>query len=293
MFRRTTMALLCLLASAPLLAEETVLHWAGCGITKKAFMAELASAYQQKTGVVIELEGGGAAKGIRRVGSRDVAIGGTCRPKLPNNREESRTRLNPVAWDALTVIVHPDNPVHDISLEQLRQIYEGRITNWAQLGGPNQPLDLLVRRSKYSGVGRVLRELVFNDYDKVFASEFVYKSSGPLEQAVEANPNALAVTGVSSARKRAVKLLSLNGHAPDYEQIRSGDYLLYRPLYITSNPAHPQYDEVRKFIDFAHTRLGRDIIRRAGSVPYLDALNLIRHQRQQWLEARDASVSQR
>lgn len=269
------------------LYAATTLNWAGCGITKKAFMAELATAYEKKTGVHIELEGGGAAKGIRRVGDRSVALGGSCRARLPDTKEELRARLNPVAWDALTVIVHPDNPVSDITLKQLRAVFEGRITNWKALGGPDQPLELLARRSRFSGVGRVLRELVFNDYAKKFNASTFYKSSGPLEKAVEKNPNALGVTGVSSARKRKVKLLSLNGKAPDYEHIRKGEYLLYRPLYITFNPAHPQYREVKRFIDFAHSREGREIIRHAGSVPYLDALGLIRRQREQWDDARE------
>ena len=149
---------LCLFSTQASSAEPLV--WAGCGITKKAFMAELASAYQKKSGLEIVLEGGGAAKGIRRVGAKSVAIGGTCRPKLPDHEGEMRTRLNPVAWDALTVIVHPDNPVNDISLENLKALYEGRISNWQELGGPNRPVDLLIRRGKQSGVGRTLRELV-------------------------------------------------------------------------------------------------------------------------------------
>lgn len=273
------------------LYAQTTLHWAGCGITKKAFMAELAAAYEKKTGVHIELEGGGAAKGIRRAGDRSVALGGSCRAKLPGVKEEMRARLNPVAWDALTVIVHPDNPVGNITLDQLRAVFEGHITNWKDLGGPDQPLELLARRSRFSGVGRVLRELVFNDYKKEFEAAKFYKSSGPLEKAVEENPNALAVTGVSSARKRNVKLLSLNGKAPDYEHIRKGEYLLYRPLYITFNPAHPQYREVKRFIDFAHSRAGREIIRHTGSVPYLDALNLIRRQREQWDDARELATN--
>ena len=282
--------LLCLLLARAATAETVTLDWAGCGITKKAFMAELARAWERKTGIHIDLEGGGAAKGIRRVANRSVAIGGSCRPRIPGAREEMRARFNPVAWDALSVIVHPDNPVSNITLEQLRAVYEGRITNWKDLGGPDRPIDLLIRRGKFSGVGRTLRQLVFNDYDKEFVSEHVYKSSGPLEKAVEQNPNAIAVTGVSSAHKRQVKLLKLNGKAPTYDNIRSGEYLLYRPLYITSNPAHPQYREVKRFIAFAHSREGREIIRRAGAVPYLDAVNLIRKQRQQWEDARNLAT---
>jgi len=283
--RSATILIFLFLAYSSAFAAEPIL-WAGCGISKKAFMAELASSYHKKTGQEIILEGGGAAKGIRRVASRDVAIGGTCRPKLPNRGDELSARLNPVAWDALTVIVHPSNDVTNITIDQLRDIFEGHITNWSELGGDNQPIDLLIRRGKFSGVGRTLRELVFDDYDKEFVSNHIYKSSGPLEKAVETNPRALGVTGISSAKKRKVNLMKLNGKAPNYENIRSGEYLLYRPLYISSNPAHPRYRDVKKFIDFAHSRSGREIIRRAGAVPYLDALNLIRHQRQQWHDAR-------
>lgn len=258
------------------------LTWAGCGITKKSFMAELATAYQAKYGTEIVLEGGGAAKGIRRVGDKSVNIGGACRPKLPGNVAELSTQLNPVAWDALVVIVHPDNPVSDITIDQVRRVYEGEIKNWKELGGRDQPLELQIRKGKQSGVGRTFRELAFGDLDKDFVANTVHKSSGPLEKAVEANPNAIGVTGVSSARKRSVKLLTLQGREADYENIRSGEYLFYRPLYIAHNPANPRYDEVKQFIDFAHSREGREIIRRQGAVPYLDALNLIRKQREQW-----------
>lgn len=261
------------------------LHWAGCGITKKSFMAELAAAYQAKYGTEIVLEGGGAAKGIRRVGDKSVEIGGSCRPKLPGDPRELATQLNPVAWDALVVIVHPSNPVDNITISQVRDMYEGKITNWKQLGGPDRPLELQVRKGKVSGVGRTLRELAFGDFDKDFVASAVHKSSGPLEKAVEANPNAVGVTGVSSARKRQVKILKLQGVEPNYDNIRSGEYHFYRPLYIAHNPANPRYAEVKKFIDFAHSREGRAIIRKQGVVPYLDALHLIRKQREQWHRA--------
>jgi len=278
----STAALACAVLGAGLAQAAEPLTWAGCGITKKSFMAEMATAYQARYGTEIILEGGGAAKGIRRVGDKSVTIGGSCRPKLPGNPEELSTQLNPVAWDALVVIVHPDNPVDNITISQVQKMYEGKITNWKELGGPDRPLELQIRKGKQSGVGRTLRELAFGDFDKDFVSTAVHKSSGPLEQAVENNPNAVGVTGVSSARKRTVKLLTLEGKEASYDNIRSGDYHFYRPLYIAHNPANPRYEEVKKFIDFAHSREGREIIRKQGAVPYLDALHLIRKQREQW-----------
>lgn len=274
------------LASGPLASTAEPLIWAGCGITKKAFMGELAAAYQRRYGVEIKLQGGGATKGIRRISDQSVHIGGTCRPKLDTSSEESLAQLVPVAWDALVVIVHKDNPVTDISMAQLKDLYDGKITNWKQLGGADRPISLLAREGKISGVGLTLRELVFHDVEHDFASENLYPSSGPLEKAVEKQVGAIGVTGISSARKRAVKLLKLEGKYPSYDTVRSGEYLLYRPLYIAFNSANERYDEVKRFIDFAHTRAGREIIRNAGTVPYLDALRLVHKQRDQWRAAR-------
>ena len=272
----------------------TTLHWAGCGITKKAFMQELAAAYEKHFGVHFVLEGGGATKGIRRVHNREVDIGGSCRNKIPGVPEERGVRMSPVAWDALVVMVHPDNPVDDIDLDQLKAIFEGRITNWKALGGPDHPIELLVRQGKISGVGRTLRLLVWGDPDQPFKGTETFPSSGPLEKAVEQRPWALGVSGISSARKRKVKLLSLEGMAPTYENIRKGDYLLYRPLYITYLPnRNPKIKEIRRFIAFAHSIEGRRIIREQGVVPYLDATHLTRKEQEQWQTARRLAESNR
>jgi phosphate transport system substrate-binding protein len=272
-------------------AAAEPLVWAGCGITKKAFMSELAAAYKSRYGVEIQLEGGGATKGIRRISDKSVHIGGTCRPKLHGSAEEASAQLVPVAWDALVVIVHKDNPVDDISMQQLKALFNGRITNWQQLGGPDRPVELLVRKGKISGVGRTLRELVFHDVDHEFVAQNVFPSSGPLEKATEKNINAIGVTGISSALRRDVKILKLEGKNPTYDTVRTGDYLLYRPLYVAFNPAGPRQREVKRFIDFAHTRAGRDVIRSAGTVPYLEALRLVHRQREQWKVAHESALS--
>jgi len=260
-------------------AADKSLTWVGCGISKKAFMAELASAYETKTGIKIVLEGGGATKGIRQVSARSVELGGSCRHTIDSGTslspvtEERRVIMTPVAWDALVVIVHKDNPVSDISMDQLRAVLEGRLTNWKELGGNDAPLELYVRKGNISGVGRTLRELVFANYDKEFVATHVVKSSGPLEKGVEENPNGFGVTGVSSARKRDAKILSLNGKAPNFENIKNGGYLLYRPLYLVT---HLQNEDpaVKQFVDFAFSEDGKKIIRSVGTVPYEDAIPL-------------------
>jgi phosphate transport system substrate-binding protein len=261
--------------------DDSIL-WGGCGITKKAFMAELAKAYTKKTGIKVNLQGGGATKGIRNAMKGSIDIGGACRPIMPGHAEERGAYQVPVAWDALAVIVHKSNPVNTISTQQLRDIYLGKITNWNQLGGWDAPIELYVRRGKFSGVGRTLRELVFANYDQEFpAATHVVKSSGPLEKGIVKNKLGFGTTGISSAKRRDVKLMQLNGKDPSYEHIKSGEYVLYRPLYLVTRGKATSDQKVKDFITFALSREGREIIRKAGTVPYSDAIGLVMKQIEQ------------
>jgi phosphate transport system substrate-binding protein len=283
-------ALLLVIFSLP--SYSLTLHWAGCGITKKAFMSDLAAAYEKKTGIKIDIEGGGDSKGIQRLSEKEVDFAGACRFRVEeDNISPSLIDFNPVAWDALTAVVHRSNPVKSITLKQLRDVYTGKITNWSALGGPDQPLELLVRKGKISGVGHTIRKLLFNDKFLDFKGSKSYKSSAPLEKAVEENPNAIAMTGVSSARKRNFKILHLEGKDPSVENILHGDYLLYRPLYIITHKKSKNLKAVKNFITFAHSRQGREIIRKNGCVPYLEAPHLSNHQLDQWKSARQHSHS--
>jgi phosphate transport system substrate-binding protein len=268
----------------PISAQALELSWVGCGITRNAFMADLAAAYKEKSGVDITISGGGATKGIREITGKQADIGGACRFRLDESREEAGARMIPVAWDALVVVVHKSNPIDSISLRQLRSLYQGKITNWSQLGGKNQPLELLVRQGKISGVGYTLRQHLFEDPDVDFKSKYVFPSSGPLEKTVEKNPNAIAVTGIASAHKRDFKILKLEGLDPNFENIRTGNYLLYRPLYLVYNASSPNSQEADQFIQFALGRQGREVIRKNQVVPYYDGVLLLQKRMDRWKE---------
>jgi len=269
-----------LLSSTAAFSAET-LHWAGCGISKKAFMKEMAKAYTKKTGVQVKLSGGGATKGIRNAVNGSIDIGGACRISIYKNKLERDAYQIPVAWDALVVFVNKDNPVSNITFEQLRALYLGKITNWKQLGGNDAKIELFTRRGKLSGVGRTLRELVFANFDQEFKSTYVVRSSGPVEKGVLKNPNGIGVSGISSAKKRDLKLLKLDGKAPTYGNIKNGSYALYRPLYLVINRSN-KTPLVRDFIKYAVSREGQDIIRKQGTVPYKDALHLVMKQLDQY-----------
>ena len=107
-----------------------------------------------------------------------------------------------------------------------------------------------------------------------FHTQYMVRSSGPLEKAVEKDPYAMGITGISSARKRNVKIQNFDGKTPSYENVKSGDYGLYRPLYLVTGPAPSK--KVRDFLAYAASDEGREIIRENGTVPYRDGLQLMR-----------------
>ena len=255
--------------SLPAWAAE--LTWTGCGITKKAFLQELAAAYEAKSGTAVKISGGGATKGIRSASAAASDLGGTCRHWLKEvgggvHPEEKDAELVQVAWDALVVIVHPDNGVDDISSDNLKKVYSGEITNWSELGGDDRPIGLVARAGKTNGVGYMYRQLLFNDPDyTIKARALEVKSTGPLEKKVEKIKTAIAIDGISSAKKRKVKFLSLDGVEPSKENIGSGKYPLYRPLYLAINKSKASA-EARKFIDFSLSPEGQAVIAAQGTV---------------------------
>jgi phosphate transport system substrate-binding protein len=163
----------------------------------------------------------------------------------------------------------------------LFEVYSGIITNWKQLGGNDAPIELYLRRGKLSGVGRTIRELVFANYNADFKATYVVKSSGPVEKGVLKNVNGLGISGYSSAKKRDLKLLKLDGKAPNYDNIKNGSYALYRPLYLVIRRGN-KVPLVRDFVKYAVSREGQEIIRAQGTVPYAEAIHLVMKQLDQY-----------
>jgi len=259
--------ILLLAVAFPAMAEDVT--WTGCGITQKAFMAEIAAAYEQKTGVKVQLSSGGATKGIRSTAAGSSDLGGTCRHwlggKADKHPEEANAELVQVAWDALVVIAHSDNPVDNISLADLKKVYDEEIVNWKDLGGPDKRIALIARDGKDSGVGHMFRRMVFDDPEYDFkARTFNVKSTGPLEEKIAKTMNAMGMDGISSAKRSNVKILSLDGIKATKENVATGIYPLFRPLYLAVGPGSSA--ESRKLIDFVLSPEGQAIVSAQGTV---------------------------
>jgi phosphate transport system substrate-binding protein len=247
-------------------SEGGPLKWRGCGISKVAFMEVCAEQYAKETGVEIQLSGGGATLGIEAAGPGGAHLGGTCRaPQASLNEERPGMKLAVVAWDALVAVVHPSNEVENITTDQLKQVLQQKITNWKELGGPDARIFVVARRGKISGVGHSTRLLIMGNPDADYGETVVrLNSSGPVEKFVEKTPGAIAITGISSAKRRELKLLKIDGHAPTVKGIASGAYPYYRPLYVAfKSGLDSRTDE---FVEWLLSDRGQGIIEEQGTV---------------------------
>lgn len=252
------------------LAEEVkdkpAFSWKGCGIIKKAFINEAVKVYMRKTGKTIALSGGGATVGIRSAAAGKADIGGSCRPAKPDISElEKGVRMTHVGWDALVAMVHPDNPVSNLTTEQLYDIMTGKIRNWSEVGGKNKSILVVVRVGKMSGVGYTARKMLFDDPTTNFYRRAVLlKSTGPVEKKVARRIDAIGISGVSSAKLRKVKLLSLNGAAPTKANLVNGSYPFYRPLFLITK-GEPK-GEAKLFLNWLLAPEGQKVVSEQGTV---------------------------
>lgn len=246
--------------------NDHTLSWRGCGITKKAFMERCAEVYVEKTGVKIRLTGGGATLGIEAAGQGGADFGGTCRACLSSRNENKMPlQLTVVAWDALVVVVHPDNPIDSITPEQLIDVLQQKITDWSELGGTPGRIITIARKGKESGVGYMTRKLIMGDANADYGKRVIrLQSSGPVEELLEETVNGIAVTGISSAKLRKLKVLKVSGAEPSMENIAAGRYPYFRPLYL----AHPKKlnAEQQQFLTWLLSADGQQVVHEQGTV---------------------------
>ena len=241
----------------------------GCSVSNVGYLTDLAKEYERRTGIKVLVRGGGSAVGIDDLRSGRVDFAAACRSKSSGDPQD--VTFIQVAWDALVFIVHPSNPLTSLSLDNVREIYAGRTTNWKQLKGPGSPIKVFISRARQglSGVEASTNAMVLKGREPVETSNTLFLASTAIvEQMVETTPEGFATTGYTSARKRKVKMLKIDGIAPTVGNIIQKRYPLKRPLYILL-PKQPK-PAARQFVDFVLSRDGQQYLRSLNVVSLLD-----------------------
>ena len=256
---------LLLLGSGTAYAESIVIK----GSTTVLPIAQMTlEAYMKANpGVNISLSGGGSGEGIKALIDRSANIANSSREIKGKEIELSKSKgVNPVetivAVDAIVPIVNPRNRVKDLSIDQLSQIYQGKITNWKEVGGDNLQI-VVVSRDSSSGTFEAWAEMVLNKA-KVTPKAQMQASSGAIVQAVSKNKYAIGYIGLGYINK-AVKPLTVNGVQATAKTAISKEFPVARPLYMYTD-GQPT-GETAKFIKFILSPAGQNLVAKAGYVP--------------------------
>lgn len=220
----------------------------------------LSDAFMEKHGnVTVTYEATGSANGVSSVMEKSVDIG-----LISRRLTDSETGLKETvfALDGLAVIVNTQNPVSDITMEQLASIAKGETTDWKELGGNSGPISFIGRQSG-SGTRECFESLIEAEDECVYAQEL--PSTGAVRAAVDEDEGSLAyitLTGVDPS----VKVLSISGVPCTEENVYDGNYHLQRGFAFITNDGEELSEQAQAFIDFALSEEASELIALAGAV---------------------------
>ncbi|MCK4282787.1 MAG: phosphate ABC transporter substrate-binding protein [Candidatus Brocadiae bacterium] len=172
-----------------------------------------------------------------------------------------------VAMDGLPIIVHPSNPVKALTVQQVRDIYTGKITNWREVGGPNVRI-VKISRDTNSGTYETFAKLIMKK-EKIAPDTEHVGSNGAVRQRVQSTPAAIGYAGLGFV-DRTVKALGINGVYPDRESVRSGRYPIARPLFMFTDGYPALGTRLHAFVTLHLSPKGQEIIEDIGFVPVTD-----------------------
>ena len=230
----------------------------------------------------IAVTGGGSGTGLAALANGTADIAQSSRSMNEKERELIQSKGQSVAEietaiDALTVVVRPDNPVKELTLDQLSSIFSGRVTNWSQVGGKNQAI-LVLSRERNSGTHVYFLEEVVRHGNPKGPEEFapnvlMMSSSQAIVQEVADNPAAIGYFGLGylTPHVKALALSKSGGPfvSPSVQTALDKSYSLSRPLYFYL-PKKPE-GMIKEFVDFVLSERGQAIVLEMDFVPLHEA----------------------
>ena len=203
----------------------------------------------------------GSGAGITAVQEGTCDIGLSSRA-LKDEEKAAGLKETVLAYDGIAIIVHPDNPVSDLSIEQIAKLYTGEITNWKDVGGSDAEV-VLIGREAASGT-RDGFESITGTKDKCqYRQELT--STGDVITAVSQNPDAIGYASLA-AIKDSVKALSVDGVTPSETTVKDGSYQVQRPFVLVTVEGKALSAAAQSFFDYATSADAADIIAKAGAV---------------------------
>ena len=248
---------------------------AGCGSTKttgsvatdgstsmEKVIGALGEAFQNDTGISFTYNPTGSGSGSKAVQEGRCDIGLSSRD-LKDEEKAAGLTGTVLAYDGIAVIVNPENPVADLSVETIAKIYTGEITNWSEVGGNDVEI-VLIGREAGSGTRDGFESITDTEDACKYRQELT--STGDVITTVAQNPGAIGYASVASV-KDTVKAVTVDGVAPTEATIKDGSYVVQRPFVLVTKSDADLSEAAQKFFDYITSADANEIIAAAGVVP--------------------------
>ena len=225
-------------------------------------IGSLGEAFQNETGNSFTYNPTGSGSGIQAVQEGRCDIGLSSRD-LKEEEKASGLVGTVLAYDGIAIIVNPENPVEDLSVETIAKIYTGEIKNWSEVGGNDAEI-VLIGREAGSGTRDGFESITDTEDACQYRQELT--STGDVITTVSQNPDAIGYASVASV-KDSVKALTVDGVAATDETIKDGSYVVQRPFVLVTKADAELSETAQLFFDYITSADANEIITAAGVVP--------------------------
>ncbi|MBN1399563.1 MAG: phosphate ABC transporter substrate-binding protein [Anaerolineae bacterium] len=244
----------------PTAASETdgaQLQLAG-STTVQPLAEELAEAHMAvNPGVTIEVQGGGSSVGVTSAGEGTVDIGMASREVKSSELEQFKDlQVFVIAYDGIAVVTNPGVELPGLTVEQVRDIFSGKVQNYSEVGGPDAAI-VVVSREEGSGTRAAFEELVMGEEAQIFEKALLQQSNGQVRTTVATTPNAIGYLSFGFL-DASVKGVPVAGAEPTVANVKSGSYPIVRPLNMLTK-GEPS-GAAKAFLDFILGAEGQEIV---------------------------------
>ncbi len=258
--------------SKPAFLPKTSITWRGDIVSSRGFTNDLIDIYRKEQQGQLTVQPFSTVSGIDAVIAGSADIAGSARAMDEDRESERQLVFQPVALDAIVVITHPRNPISNISLAQLRQIYLGRLKNWQELGGANAPINLYSIAAPLDGVEFSFRQLLYKRGEQRVSAPRLYLNTAKLEEAIAIDPNGLGLTTLSSVyANKGIKMLNVEASTATSQSIADGSYPLFMTLYVVQRADSPNHAAIEDFGRFLSSASALQAMRKHQLVPFAEA----------------------